>query len=545
MISGALVAVLAAGYVGTAAAVTGKVPDGTTVGGVKVGGMSRGGAQDAIAARAAAISKKQITIAAEGKSLTLDPATSGLSINTSGALDGLTGFSLAPGTVWKHLFGSSQARPLTAKTDVNKLASAIATAGDTFKGAPVNGSVAFNNGKVSVVRSTDGTGIDANKVAREIAADWPAKTDYTATIGHVAPQLTNSEIDTFVKDFADPAMSGPVTIKVGDKSSQLTPSMVSGVLSAKVVDGALKPVIDQSKLNDILDSLSGVLSTPPENAHYGTGGQIVEAKDGTEVVSTGSADLLLKALTAADRTMTLQSKPVKAAMTAADLKNLGTDLVSEFATPLPGGSGNFARTKNIQLAMSRINGTVIAPGEQFSLLAALMPITKANGYIDAPVLVNGVDELGTGGGISQVSTTLYNATFFAGLQEDEHTAHAYWIPRYPMGREATLWVPTIDNKFTNDSGHPIRIEAGAGDAGTTAWVKIYGTKVFTVTSNTGPKFNIVKAGKRVITKAGCIPQPAEDGFSVTVTRVVRKGGVVVKNESLTTRYIPSDLVICK
>src|SRR5699024_4186315 len=121
---------------------------------------------------------------------------------------------------------------------------------------------------------------------------------------------------------------------------------------------------------------------------------------------------------------------------------------------------------------------------------------------NAPVLVGGVDVPGMGGGISQVSTTLYNATFFAGLQLDEHTAHGYWISRYPMGREATLWVPTIDNKWTNDSGHGIVINAYT--EGNSAVIELLGKDVFTVSSHTGEPFNIVPPGKRVRHVANCI-----------------------------------------
>lgn len=546
LIGGGLVAALVAGYVGTAAAVTNSVPDGTSVDGVPIGGMSKSDAQDAVAKHVRSRMTPQIAITAGDRKMSIDPARAGLSIDASGSVDGLTGFSLAPSTVANHLFGKTQKRSLKPKADLNKLSSSIAAASGTFEGAPVSGSVKFIQGKVKVTRSQPGTGVDADAMAKVVAAGWPAKTSYVAKVGYVQPPLTNAEIDTFVKDFAQPAMSAPVTIKVGSRTAQLKPADISEVLSAPLVDGKLTPTVDAAKLKDLLDTMSGELTTLPVNAHYDSAGKVVEAKDGTEIDPAGAGESLVKALTSSDRTMTLKSRTVKAALTAASLKNLGTTVMGEFTTKLPGGAENAGRTKNIQVAMSRINGRVIAPGEQFSLLQVLMPFTTANGYVDAGVLVDGRHAKGIGGGISQASTTLYNASFFAGLQQDAHTPHSYWISRYPMGREATLWDPTIDLKFTNDSGHPIRISAGAGAPGETAWVKIIGTKAFNVTSNTSAQFDFTEAKTRYIPNDDkCETQTPAPGFSVTVTRrVTNLAGAVVKDESKTTKYIPQDRIIC-
>ena len=543
LIGGGLVAALAAGYVGTAAAVTNKVPDGTRIAGVEVGGMSQTEAENAIAKKQRDILGRKVTVTAEGKAFTLDPAKSGLGLESPRGLDGLAGFSLAPGTVKKHLFGDKIDRPLKTKADVNKLSAAVTQAAGQFEGAGKNGSVKFVGGKVQVTRSTDGTGILADDVARQIAAGWPGKTTFNASVGRTAPPLTNAEIDAFVKEFATPAMSGPVTVKIGEKKSELTTTAISDLLSAPVVDGAFRPTLDKKGLADLLDSLSGTLTTPPVNAHYGPDGSVVEAKNGTEIDSTGFEAALLKALTASDRTVEVKTKPVKAAMTAADLKNLGTTKISEFVSKYPGGAENAGRTKNIQIALSKINGTVIAPGEQFSLLKLLTPIEKSNGYVDATVLVDGMHATGVGGGISQVSTTVYNAAFFAGVQLDEHTPHSYWIPRYPMGREATLWVPTIDNKWTNDTGRPIRIEAGT--ANSAAYVRFIGTKTFDVSTTTSPQYAFVQPKTRYIKSPDCQTQDPAPGFSVRVTRTVKDlSGKVVKDESEVTNYIASDRVVC-
>ncbi|WP_265446065.1 VanW family protein [Flexivirga meconopsidis] len=547
-IGGPLV-LLAGAYVGVAAWQSGKIPDGTSVGGVSVGGLDRADAGVKLRASTKAQLAEPIDITAAGRDLSINPATSGISIDTSSALDGLTGFSLKPSTVWQHLAGGGPRRELPVKFNQQALQHAVAQAGAVIKGSPVNGSVKYIGGKVVTKESTPGRGIDAAAVATHISQGWPGKTSYVADLSEQPAPLTDGEIDRYVSAVANPAMSAPIKVAVGDKSASLQPAEVSNVLSTDFDGKTLQTKVDETALTELLDSKTAGLVTAPVNAKLSVkDGQtsVIPGKDGT-VVETGNAGKqLIEALTAADRTMSLPTKVAKPQVSEADLKKvtIGNELMSEFVSPFPTGASNAARTENIRVGLARLNGIVVAPGETFSLLDTLRPFTKANGYVDAPTLQGGIDVPGMGGGISQVSTTLYNATFFAGLKLVEHTAHTYWIPRYPMGREATMWDPTIDNKWTNDSGHPVRIEAGIeGDA---AVIRLYGTKVFSVTSSTSDQFAFVQPGKaKHLTGDKCIAQPPQEGFKVTVTRVVKdRAGKVVKDESVTTKYEPAVRVTC-
>ncbi|MCB1299764.1 MAG: VanW family protein, partial [Tetrasphaera sp.] len=120
------------------------------------------------------------------------------------------------------------------------------------------------------------------------------------------------------------------------------------------------------------------------------------------------------------------------------------------------------RTHNITLAAKRLNGAYVAPGETFSLNAWLGQRTPEKGYRGAPVIYNGRLTKDYGGGISQVSTTLFNAIFFSGAQIDQYTPHSFYISRYPEGREATISWPNVDNRFTNTTKGGILIQASVG-----------------------------------------------------------------------------------
>lgn len=176
------------------------------------------------------------------------------------------------------------------------------------------------------------------------------------------------------------------------------------------------------------------------------------------------------------------------------------------------------RVKNIRRIAAAVDGMVVPPGARFSLNQAAGSRTSAKGYVEAPFIADGKIVPSIGGGVSQFSTTLYNAVYFAGLQIDGHQPHSFYIDRYPPGREATLNLPGIDLTWTNDTGTPVLIRASS--APTSVTVTLYGDT----------------RGRRVRSQAADRVTTAAGAFSVVVTRVVRyKDGRTVR-QPFTTRY---------
>ena len=116
---------------------------------------------------------------------------------------------------------------------------------------------------------------------------------------------------------------------------------------------------------------------------------------------------------------------------------------------------------------------MIAPGETFSFNGATGARTADKGFREAPVIINGELQTGLGGGICQVSTTVFNAAYEGGLQIDERTNHALYISHYPLGRDATVDYPNIDLKFVNDTGKWILLRTFVGSSSLV--VNLYGT----------------------------------------------------------------------
>lgn len=120
-----------------------------------------------------------------------------------------------------------------------------------------------------------------------------------------------------------------------------------------------------------------------------------------------------------------------------------------------------ARATNIAVAVSRINGVLIQPGEEFSFNKTILPRTAANGYVEAPIYVSGKHSTGTGGGICQVSSTMYSAMLNGGIPATERHPHSLPVPYLPTGRDATIAGNYYDLKVVNIYNTPLEISAVA------------------------------------------------------------------------------------
>jgi vancomycin resistance protein YoaR len=179
-----------------------------------------------------------------------------------------------------------------------------------------------------------------------------------------------------------------------------------------------------------------------------------------------------------------------------------------------------ARVTNIHEMAKLVDGHVVKPGATFALDKFAGERTTAKGFVPAPAIDEGKLVQQVGGGVSQFSTTLYNAIWFAGLPSLTHQPHSKYIGRYPPGREATLDWQSIDNVFKNTTGSPIVIRASY--TGTSLTVALYGhTGDRKVVSTTGPY------------------SPSASGFSVSVTRKVYDDDKV--SGSTTTHWTYSGL----
>ena len=214
--------------------------------------------------------------------------------------------------------------------------------------------------------------------------------------------------------------------------------------------------------------------------------------------------------------------------------------MSEFSTPL---NSEPRRTVNITNGASKISGTLIRPDETFSLTSALGPIDAAHGFVEAGAIINGEHTDAWGGGLSQVSTTTYNAAFLAGFEDIEHRPHSEWFARYPEGREATIFTGTLDMRWKNNTPYGALVQAWVSDG--RVYVRVWGTKHWTVESSTSGRSGVVAPTTVYSQSPTCVASAAGNpGFSVTVTRKRYLNGALDKTESNSWRYKPQNKIIC-
>lgn len=246
-----------------------------------------------------------------------------------------------------------------------------------------------------------------------------------------------------------------------------------------------QPIIDKDKLSQLLSDLSQEINQPAQDAKFvvdNSSGQLKvsefqPAKEGKEINIDQTAQLITKALTdQGSSTITLPIAITKPKVTTDSVNNIGIkeligEGVSHFDHSIPD------RIYNIGLAASRINGTLVAPGDTFSFNKAVGEITGATGYKPAYVIKSGRTVLDDGGGVCQVSTTVFRSALNTGLPIVARTAHAYRVGYYEQdagpGLDATVFAPSVDLKFKNDTGHYILLQTHI--EGTALYVDIYGT----------------------------------------------------------------------
>ena len=190
-----------------------------------------------------------------------------------------------------------------------------------------------------------------------------------------------------------------------------------------------------------------------------------------------------------------------------------------------------------------VDGAIVAPGETFSLNGFTGPRGAAQGFVESGIILNGRADKAVGGGISQFATTLYNAAYFAGFEDVAHTAHSYYISRYPAGREATVFEGSIDLKFKNTSPYPVLIRSSAGGGNVT--VQFMGVKTVNVESVNGGRWATTEPKKVKVPGDECVASAGAPGFTTSDTRIIRDlSGKELSRKTTTTVYDPQPIVTC-
>src|SRR5436190_4579848 len=256
-------------------------------------------------------------------------------------------------------------------------------------------------------------------------------------------------------------ISAPVTLTVGPTRFRLPRWRL-----AKLLD-LLTMRLTGPAADAYFTRLEKTVDTPPKDADFAAAAdgsvRVVAAKAGLALnVPQSAARILAAASRAQNRVARLSLTVSQPSRSTAEARAMGiTGTVGTYET-FYGGIAN--RIHNVQLVAHLVDHKFIAPGATFSFNGTTGERSAAKGFLEAPVIVNGELQTGLGGGVCQVSTTVFNAAYEAGLPITARTNHALYISHYPLGRDATVDYPSVDLKFVNDTGHWLLLRTFVGSS---------------------------------------------------------------------------------
>ncbi|MFF9803604.1 VanW family protein [Streptomyces coeruleorubidus] len=532
----------------------GEIDSGTTVRGVEIGGLSRAEAVRKLERHLGTAGARELTVKVGDRTGTVDPRRAGLSFDVGETVDRAARTGADPLSVIGGFFRSGGDIEPVVRLDEDKARAALGGLAKRLDRKVRDGAVTFDDGRVEQVAPRTGYALDVNGAIDPLRSSFLRGDTRSVTplpARETRPKVTADEVRRAVRAFAEPAVSAPVTLTAGDKRFTVGQAVLGEYLAMRPDGGGrLRPELDARGLRDD-PAVAGPLdevTTTAENARLRPDGdKAVVAEDarvGQEVTdkALGKAVLPLLTRSGADRSGEVAVHRTQPEITRENAAELGlTEKMSSFTVHFEPAE---YRTKNVGRAVELINGSLVRPDETWSFNRTVGERTEANGFVEGIIILNDQFTKASGGGVSAVATTVYNALFFAGVKPVEHGAHSFYIERYPEGREATVAWGSLDLRFTNDSGKAIYIQAESTDTSVT--VSFLGTRKYDeIKSVKGPRTEVKKPEKKVSDDEECVPQTPLEGFDVTVERVFYDDGREVKREPFRTHYTPRNEIVCE
>lgn len=421
---------------------------------------------------------------------------------------------------------------------VNALVARVRDDGDT-PARPASLDLASDD--LAVVPGTAGFGIDPAALRAQIA-QLPERIELTP--GPLAPPVSDAAAAA-ARVRALALVARPISVTLQGRGVPIEPDVLREALRTKPAPPDLALTLDPDTLYRDISSAFGTREQPARDATFrisGSSVRLVPSRIGRSLDMPAIVKAIIDSPGATSvRARFTVTRPERTTQEARALKI--TELVSEYSTPY---NCCEPRVTNIQRAAEILDGTIIPAGGRFSLNEALGRRTLEGGFVSAPQIAAGRLEEAVGGGVSQVSTTMYNAAFFAGLQIIAHTPHQFWISRYPKGREATLSYGGPEMIFVNDWPAAILVSVSAGSNGVT--VRFFSSKLGRrVETETGeptdpvePKTietldSSLEPGERVVEQ-----EAGGAGFTISYTREVYEGDTLRRDERYTWKYDAED-----
>jgi vancomycin resistance protein YoaR len=430
--------------------------------------------------------------------------------------------------------------------------------------APVSGEIRVGTSGVEATQPVLGRVVDRTEtIAALLSADTLGDREVALRVRTTYPELDASGFDdAYIRAVA---VTTPLTVRVEDRSWDESAASLATLLhidrvSAKpgelpaIPAGAIAPTaryryvvtLNEERVATWTAALATLLDHSGKSAKYVVSADgaltVIPSESGVRIDQDKLRVLFLDQLTTPAVGGTRQIAAPAVVDTPAFTTQQATELApklsrtSTFTTSYPPSA---ARHANISTGASQFDGVVIMPGETFSFWDLLGPVTVERGYAYAGAIINNrSDESVIGGGLCQVSTTIFNAVSRQGYEIVERHAHGYYIDRYPIGYDAAVFSPGVDFKWRNDTSNPVFIFSWSGDTSLT--IDVWGIPTGrTVVISDPVQRNFVHPPADQPADPAFPAGVSVDGRDVWRTRTVYDAnGAIVHQDTFASHYAP-------
>jgi vancomycin resistance protein YoaR len=476
---------------------TGRVLPGVRVGNVDLSGLDAPSAADRLREAYGTLGEGSITITSPHGERTISFARIGRGPDILAMVDEALGIGRDGNAVDRAVANTRTAVrgvTLTPRVtfDADALAGEVLGFAESLARRPIDAFVTVvDKTKFTVVPAVEGRLTDPAIPVQAALADLgeldaPRQLSYELPVRVVEPTVTTEEAAKAKTDAE--RIAAPITLKLDSKNERITTTRLRGWLTfGPTEDGGYGVSIDTSQLDPVLARLAKRIDQAPVNASFTTSGGritgVTPSKQGYTVdlaETRAQVQAVLDARVAGATTSTVKPSvtPVDPALTTAEAKAARPKMrrISQWTTYFPIGEKN-GFGANIWIPARLIDGYVVAPRATFDFWRAVGSVTRAKGYRQGGAIINGRTEPqgALAGGICSCSTTLFNAAMRAGYDMEARRNHYYYIDRYPLGLDATVFISasgsTQTMSFVNDSDYPILIRGYGYRNGSAGYVK--------------------------------------------------------------------------
>ena len=347
---------------------------------------------------------------------------------------------------------------------------------------PKDATVEVVGSEVEVGESREGYRLNVDDTMASVDEAIDGMTGEAKLRGQVlGPAITTSEAETAAEK-AQGAVAQQIVFEHEDENWTVSPADVGSSLDIAPNDGRISVSLNRDRMSDRLAAVYSDLTVKPKNASYDFDGSgnvvVVPGREGRSIEWENLLDSVENNIFEGKREYQVQTNVEKPKYTTAGLEaKKPTELIGSYKTNYTATTDQGAeRVANLEIAANAVSGQFVAPGETFSILDYVTDLD----YEQAHVIVDGAEETADGGGLCQVTSTLYNAALYAGMEVIERHPHASQLPYIRPGMDATVWygdttteADDLDMKFQNTSEGYVLIQESVSDDGY-IYANIYG-----------------------------------------------------------------------